>query len=780
MTEASPRAGAGWRIAAVLWLLVVLAVGVHQWHFWRGPALHTDVLALLPENEHAPEVTLATRQLADRVSRQVVVMLGAPDWAAAQAATSAWRASLRTLTAPLQPATVLDAGALGRALDFYRPYRDRLLTPAQREHLLHTPSPVLLQNALSALYQPAAGAKMSDWTADPLALWPQWWSSRAADTRARPRDGELWLSAEGLEWVVLPYEIAGSAFSLNGETVYGAALDSAAAAARVVVPGLRVLKAGVPLHGEAAAVQASREINTIGWGSLGAVLLLVWLAFRSLRPIALVALSLVVGCATALSVTAWLFGQVHLLTLVFGASLVGVAEDYGIHYFASRQGHPGVAPARLMRQLLPGLALALATSVLAYLVLGLAPFPGLRQMAVFSAVGLAAAFLTSACWFPLLDRGEIRSSRFADAVAASLSRWPSFGLGRRAIVAYALVALACAAGWWQLQSNDDIRQLQGSPTALMKEQVEVGRLLGVPSPAQFYLVRGADVEQVLQREEALKARLDVLVAGGLLSGYRAVSDWVPSRVRQGGDAALSRGVEEQLLAGVNAQLGERLQRPDFAAPPLQLTDWLAHPVSAPARDLWLGEVGAQHTSVVMLRGLTAPARLGRLQAAAAGLPGVRWVDKTAEVSSLLGRYRGAMTWLLLLGHAVVLGALFWRFGRPAWRAWLPTALATLLTVGILGWLGQPFQLFNVLALVLLLGIGSDYGIFLLEHQGDPSAWLAVVLGAASTWLSFGLLGLSSTPALRAFGLSLLFGVLLVWGLAPLLRAPPPGGLSETG
>ena len=196
-------------------------------------------------------------------------------------------------------------------------------------------------------------------------------------------------------------------------------------------------------------------------------------------------------------------------------------------------------------------------------------------------------------------------------------------------------------------------------------------------------------------------------------------------------------------------------------------------MSASARDLWLGEVGAQQTSVVMLRGLNDPALLGRLQAAADGLPGVRWVDKTAEVSSLLGRYRGAMSWLLLLGHAVVLGALFWRFGRPAWRAWLPTALATLLTVGILGWLGQPFQLFNVLALVLLLGIGSDYGIFLLEHEGDPSAWLAVVLGAASTWLSFGLLGLSSTPALRAFGLSLLFGVLLVWGLAPLLRAPPP-------
>ena len=61
---------------------------------------------------------------------------------------------------------------------------------------------------------------------------------------------------------------------------------------------------------------------------------------------------------------------------------------------------------------------------------------------------------------------------------------------------------------------------------------------------------------------------------------------------------------------------------------------------------------------------------------------------------------------------------------------------------------------------------------LVEHRGDASAWLAVCVGAASTWLSFGLLGLSATPALRAFGLTLLFGIGLVWLISPLFRPPP--------
>lgn len=769
MTEGKARRL--WAGAAVAWLLAVLAVGVHQWHFWKDSRLDTDLLALLPQDEQAPEVAQATRQLADRAARQVVVMVGAPDWPAAQHAAAAWRRALAASGAPIGPAAAATHADLAAALQSYRPWRDRLLTPEQREQLARTPLGDQVQRALLALHQPGIGARLSEWTADPLGLWPGWWSARAAQSLARPRDGELSVSAAQLEWVVLPHEISGRAFALDGEMLYADALAAARRAAEATGPGVRVLAAGIPLYAEAAAAQANREVNTIGWGSLAAVLLLVWLAFRSLRPIMLVALSLAVGTAVALSVTAWVFQQVHLLTLIFGASLVGVAEDYGIHYFASRQGDPQARPLGLMQALLPGLVLALATSVVAYLMLGLAPFPGLRQMALFSAVGLSAAFLTVACWFPFLDRGHVPRSRFADAIAASLECWPAWRFTRRRAGLVAAVVLFCAAGFWQLRSSDDIRQLQNPPAGLVRDQVEIGRMLAVPSVAQFYLVRAPDSESLLQREEALKARLDALVGAGQIAGYHALSDWIPSVQRQRADAELTRRVETQVLQGVGAALGESFSRPGFAAEPLTLHAWLAQPSSVLGRNLWLGEPQGSASSLVLLRGLHDPAAAQRLSAAATGLEGVRWVDKAAEASDLLSRYRVTMSFLLVAAHIATLLALWVRYRRAAWRAWIPTVLASGATLALLGWMGQPIQLFNVLALLLLLGIGVDYGIFLLEHCGDGSAWLAVVLGAASTWLAFGLLGLSQTPALRAFGLTLLFGIAWVWLLSALLRAP---------
>src|SRR5690606_19874411 len=127
-----------------------------------------------------------------------------------------------------------------------------------------------------------------------LGLWPQWWQAQAAGSGLRVGADGL-VHAGDRRWAVLQFDSVQPAFRLDGERRLQDLLDRAGAAARAAAPGVRELRVGVPLHAESAAVQANREINTIGWGSLAAVLLLVWLAFRSPRPILLVGGSLLIG-----------------------------------------------------------------------------------------------------------------------------------------------------------------------------------------------------------------------------------------------------------------------------------------------------------------------------------------------------------------------------------------------------------------------------------------------------------------------------------------------------
>jgi len=100
---------------------------------------------------------------------------------------------------------------------------------------------------------------------------------------------------------------------------------------------------------------------------------------------------------------------------------------------------------------------------------------------------------------------------------------------------------------------------------------------------------------------------------------------------------------------------------------------------------------------------------------------------------------------------------------------LPPALATVITVGLLSALGQPLNLFNLLATLLILGIGLDIGIFVRESHGEWHAWEAVTLSAVTSLLAFGLLALSETPVLHHYGMTVLPGIALAWLIAFVLH-----------
>ena len=756
------------RRLAALWLVLVFACAAHNvWHWVVHKHLPvTDMLAMLPRDEQRPLAAQATQALADAGSRRVTVLIGGADAAQAQRAADAFLQALGDI-----PARHRVADADSQAwLNLYTPVRAGLLSPQARARLADVPTAELADQALAALYQPVGGPRVGNWVDDPLNFFGQWLAERGQTSRVRVQDGRLMLidpDAPDRHYALVLIELSGSGFEISAQRALQPRMDAATRAAEG--QGAQVIRAGVPLFAAAAAEQAEREIHTIGLGSLVGIVALTLLAFRSIRPRLLVALSMAVGLAVAASVSLLVFGELHLVTLVFGASLLGVAENYGSNYFSARQGlEAGERWAMLARQI-PVVSLAMATTVIGYALLALPPFPGLRQIAVFSAVGLVAAFVTVLWWFPLLDgAGRMAPTRFAHWLGSRRALWPS--LKARGLTVLLLVsALLVAWGASRLRVDDDIRQLQSAPAALVGQQREFARLMQAPGLAQFFVVQGSNEQELLEREEALTARLR-----GMQLGVQAVSDWLPSLRRQREDAALAMRRLVEMRPVLAERLGQPVATTSAASAELTPQAWLASPASEPVRAQWLGRLGEGLGSVVLLRGAETPETRAAL--AALKLDGVTWVDKVGEVSTLLGRYRQLMSAVLVLGFVLTWAALAWRFGRNAWRALAPTALACVLTIALLAIAGQVLQLFHILPLLILLGLGVDYGIFLLEQPGrhETRPFLSVTLAAASTLLSFGLLALSGTPALHAFGLTLLIGVFLAWLFTPLFMPQDPG------
>ena len=551
------------------------------------------------------------------------------------------------------------------------------------------------------------------------------------------------------------------------------ALEAARAAASATGAQVEVLSSGAIQHASAAAERARQEIATFGAIETAAVIVLLVAVFGALRPLLLGVLTLGLAVTAAFTVVHVWFGHVHLLALVFGSSLIGSVIDYSIHFFADRFRDPARwTPADAVPHVGPAILLGLTTTLIGYVMLAVVPFPGLEQIAVFCMTGLAVGAGTVLCLYPVLARGLERKPlprvgiRVGEKLDAWLRGW-RWTAPKYAVIA--LLGLGVAAGIARLRVEDDVKTLQQSPPALAAQEQRVRELLGTGIETRFFLVSGDSAQAVLETEEQLSQELEGLVRANVITYYQAVSRGLPSAARQQQDRELlTRAVYAPgaLLDEVMGELGFApaaiaKRRADFSAAssPLSVEEWLASPASQGSRHLWLGEVGRQHASIVTLGGIRDVQALAGIR-----IDNVRLIDRVAETSHILSRYRHTMTLLLAAIYCIAGLVLLLRFGwRDVPRMLLPSVAATLTTLGLFGWLGLPFNLFTLLALWLVLGLGIDYGIFLRhgrEHR--PTAILSVTLSACTTLIAFGLLAFSYTPFIRSIGSTLLVAITLSW------------------
>jgi len=118
--------------------------------------------------------------------------------------------------------------------------------------------------------------------------------------------------------------------------------------------------------------------------------------------------------------------------------------------------------------------------------------------------------------------------------------------------------------------------------------------------------------------------------------------------------------------------------------------------------------------------------------------------------------------LSLLGIALVL-LLTYRRIRPALVAMVPVVVACVITAGVFALAGKPVNAIAALAFTLILGVGLDYGIFMVDAlergPGSDHTAGAVLVSGLTTLVSFGVLWTCRNPVLESTGLVVLTGVL---------------------
>jgi predicted exporter len=750
------RAAWGW-LALCLILLTALALLLPR------ARLNSSVLAMLPSQSMGAIPPALSDGFMQRLDQQLVWLVS-PGKTADPTVANRWQALLAQSGALREVKGQMDANSQQAWGTFFFQHRNALIDSATRSRLQQG-GEAQAQWILSQLYSAFSGVSGKELNNDPLMLMRGSQLALAQNgQKLRLMDG--WLVAQdraGNYWYLLHGELNGSSFDMQQTHQRVTELAGLEAQLKSQYPQAKLLSRGTMFYSDYASQQAKQDVSTLGVATVLGVILLITLVFRSLRPLFLCLLSVSIGALAGTVATLLLFGELHLMTLVMSMSIIGISADYTLYYLTERMVHGEAStPWQSLVKVRRALLLALFTTVAAYLLMVLAPFPGIRQMAVFAAAGLSASCLTVIFWHPWLCRGlPVRPVPLMTLMLRWLAAWRR---NKKLSVGLPLaLALFTLAGLANLRVDDDISQLQALPQHLLAQEKQITGLTGQSVDQKWFVVYGDSAQQTLERLEAFVPQLEKAQKAGLFGQFRTLP--LNSLQRQQQDLQLLKQASPAVVNALQTA-GLKTVTPDLNPMPVSVEAWLKSPASEGWRLLWLTLPDGRSGVLVPVDGVKNSAALQQL---AEHADGVAWNDRKASFDQLFALYRTILT--ALLGVALVIIAVGARL-RLGWRKGLISLVPSLLSLGcglaVLSLSGHAVNLFSLLALVLVLGIGINYTLFFSNPRGTPlTSLLAITLAMITTLLTLGMLVFSATQAISSFGIVLVSGIFTAFLLSPL-------------
>lgn len=772
-----------WRARALSLSVVAAALAVGAYCITHL-SVTTDITHFVPAGEDRELARIAAEMASSDLTRTITLTIGGPD---EPTAVSAARDLALQLERHDDVEWVRRGPAEGLEEAFYETYFPRrfLLFASSPEEVRAATSDEALRESARELRRrlasPAGSFLRQIAPRDPLLAFMRHVERlrQAEEGGLSVRDGQL-VTADG-KYAVLFLASRASPFDGGASRRLLEGIERAFAEVNRAHGGVLSLEqSGVHRFAVASEDAIRDDIERISLFSSIGVFVLFLVVYRSPRHLLVGTIPLIVGSASGLAVTQLVFGEVHGLGLAFGSTLIGVAIDYVEHYISHHTLAPSPeGPVGSLRKIWPGLALGGATTMAGTSGLAWTSFPGIRELAVFTTVAIFAALLSTRYlvpqWLPVQPKPTPQHRALARGLSLALAALRSSRVARHAIPVAALVV--CVLGLTRLQWVDDIRMLNVLEPTLVEEDERVRARVSRMDAGRFVLAWGDDEESALRNNDEVHRRLAAARDAGELETFRSLSTFLPSITTQRQNAEAIRSAPD-LWPRLSAALEQEGFVPSAFEPfreelaadatPLTWGELAASPIGPLVQSFRIDLEGGRVGFVTMMRG----GDLDALEARLAGLNGVRIFDQKRFLEDAYGRFRARTLEMIGVGLVAVFALLLVRYRKivPALAAFAPSVLAAATALAILLLLGEQANLMHVVALLLVLSMGVDYGVFMVEirdEAGDVGPTLsALCVACLTTVLSFGLLAMSSNPALRALGAISGLGVLLNLVLAP--------------
>jgi len=568
-----------------------------------------------------------------------------------------------------------------------------------------------------------------------------------------------WVTEDGAAYVLA--ESLAPAYEADAQQGVAAVVEQSALELFGVAP--RAYGVGAYSSGLQETVRAEAQVRSL-LATVAIVLVLLFM-YRRVRLVFVSLLPLALGAVAALAVLTLVFDQVHGITLAFGFTLFGVAIDFPLHAFSHSRGGR-----RTLNSIWPTLRLGATSTVLAYIAVSASGSQGLAQLGIFSATGVLVSFLATRTLLPYLIAAEPETREPETRESGTTE---TAGISHRVWLPCFLIAFAFVSYNYQDLWSDDLSALTPLPAETLKADRELRQNFGAPDIRYLILQQGEELQVLLEQVNGLS---NSLREGALVSSVQAVTDLLPPESLQrkrmqalqvfDPDYARQAAVEHGLVKdALDAFASDTIE--------LQGSDDLLSADSYSGTKLESVIASQLYQQDGVWYSVMMPGQVGDVAKLQQALPdSALLIDLKNASVSLVRNYRVSVLTMLLIALVAVtllLLAVIRSGRRVLWivGGLLATVCGTLgLSVLVFGSL----SLFNLVALVLVAGLGLDYLLFMSRDAHDGATGHvdskhAITASMLSTAAAFGILAVSAIPVLSGLGVTVFFGVLLAYLIA---------------
>ncbi len=515
-------------------------------------------------------------------------------------------------------------------------------------------------------------------------------------------------------------------------------------------------------------------------GTAVIIAILFWLAHRRIKPMLWLLTLLALILVATLALGGLIFGAVNVISMGFAAILLGLAVDYAVVHYQEALAQPELSIPQIRRAIAPSIFWAAVTTITAFMVLNFGGLPGLAQLGSLVGIGVAISACVMIFTFlpPLFpERMKPQSISSAETKNPIPTASPLNPLHAKSVFALtAILILLCVAilfsGLPRMDNTGDSFRPRDSQAYSTLDAIKQN--LNQKREPLWLVISGRDEGEVARKLDEVLPALNAAVTNQTLSGFTLPSALWPRPEFQSANranaqkiasefdvfraTALTNGFSENAV-GLAQGVLETWQR---AAASTNVF-WPTNPLGA-----WIFEkLAAREPQSYFAVGFLYPATNATTASFArldSQLPrdGV-WLSGWELLGGTVLAAVKANLWKLLLPMVGLILLSLWLAFRRFTEVFLSigvllfSGLCLLAMMKIFGW---SWNLFNLMALPLILGTGVDYSIFmqlaLRRHDGDlrlarQSVGRALLLCGGTAIAGFGTLGLSSNAGMAGLG-----------------------------